>query len=190
MVNVCGVQCVMVQVPAVFKRLKLQIPGTSRSLSIAPKSTATSSSSSRASKGECLWPFRLQTGSLEVQTKLCHTNVQSLSLQAFLFSIYEYNPFSCLFCVIYNRDMFHGIRALDPDRLNVFRTVREITGERQSPSITSQPIKPVQPYVKPLTFFISSYINFLSFVLGNILCHKSLSLCRTQYLFVHKASKE
>ncbi|NP_001137223.2 receptor tyrosine-protein kinase erbB-4 precursor [Danio rerio] len=25
-------------------------------------------------------------------------------------------------------DMFHGIRALDPDRLNVFRTVREITG--------------------------------------------------------------
>uniref|UniRef100_A0A8C2E147 Receptor protein-tyrosine kinase n=1 Tax=Cyprinus carpio TaxID=7962 RepID=A0A8C2E147_CYPCA len=25
-------------------------------------------------------------------------------------------------------DMFHGIKALDPDRLNVFRTVREITG--------------------------------------------------------------
>ncbi|RXN29956.1 receptor tyrosine- kinase erbB-4-like protein [Labeo rohita] len=25
-------------------------------------------------------------------------------------------------------DMFHGIKALDPDRLNVFRTIREITG--------------------------------------------------------------
>lgn len=48
---------------------------------------------------------------------------------------------SCLLALFYNRDMFHGIRALDPDRLNVFRTVREITGERQSPFITRQAIK-------------------------------------------------
>lgn len=34
----------------------------------------------------------------------------------------------CLLCFCY-RDMYHGIGALDPERLNVFRTVKEITGE-------------------------------------------------------------
>ncbi len=41
-----------------------------------------------------------------------------------------------VFCIPYthevfavlNRDMYHGIGALDPERLNVFQTVREITG--------------------------------------------------------------
>lgn len=28
-----------------------------------------------------------------------------------------------------NRDMYHGIGPMDPERLNVFRTVREITGK-------------------------------------------------------------
>lgn len=36
-------------------------------------------------------------------------------------------------CVFEIRDMYHGIGPLDPERLNVFRTVREITGEAASP---------------------------------------------------------
>lgn len=28
-----------------------------------------------------------------------------------------------------NRDMYHGIGPMDPERLNVFRTVKEITGK-------------------------------------------------------------
>lgn len=30
------------------------------------------------------------------------------------------------------RDMYHGIGPLDPERLNVFRTVKEITGKTAS----------------------------------------------------------
>lgn len=42
---------------------------------------------------------------------------------------------SCLsqLCVFETRDMYHNIGPLDPERLNVFRTVREITGEVASP---------------------------------------------------------
>lgn len=36
-------------------------------------------------------------------------------------------------CVFEIRDMYHGIGPLDPERLHVFRTVREITGEAASP---------------------------------------------------------
>lgn len=32
---------------------------------------------------------------------------------------------------VLNRDMYHGIGALDPERLNVFQTVREITGREE-----------------------------------------------------------
>lgn len=35
----------------------------------------------------------------------------------------------CLYSVFPLRDMYHGIGPLDPERLNVFRTVKEITGE-------------------------------------------------------------
>lgn len=31
-----------------------------------------------------------------------------------------------------HRDMYHGIGPMDPERLNVFRTVREITGKATS----------------------------------------------------------
>lgn len=34
-------------------------------------------------------------------------------------------------CVCH-RDMYHGIGPMDPERLNVFRTVKEITGKAAS----------------------------------------------------------
>lgn len=33
--------------------------------------------------------------------------------------------------VFTGRDVYHNIEPLDPEKLNVFRTVREITGERR-----------------------------------------------------------
>lgn len=38
-------------------------------------------------------------------------------------------PPSCSSAFITHRDVYHNIEALDPEKLNVFRTVREITGE-------------------------------------------------------------
>ncbi|GAA6110348.1 receptor tyrosine-protein kinase erbB-4-like [Tachysurus ichikawai] len=35
---------------------------------------------------------------------------------------------SCFLFCLFGSDVYHNIEALDPEKLNVFRTVREITG--------------------------------------------------------------
>lgn len=57
------------------------------------------------------------------------------------------------------RDMYHGIGPLDPERLNVFRTVREITGEAASP--LRNPMKK-SVSLQPLCSRMANKCHFLS----------------------------
>lgn len=57
-----------------------------------------------------------------------------------------------------HRDVYHNIEALDPEKLNVFRTVREITGEFDYSYIIPQKILG-QNFVKEWMNLIHSYFH-------------------------------
>lgn len=68
--------------------------------------------------------------------------------------------------------MYHGIGALDPEKLNVFRTVREITGKMQ-PHADSQQI----------LIFFTHLVGFV-FVFANIYLFVSYRLEKNERLVV------
>lgn len=129
---------------AACRQLKRWTQATLTNSSTAPKSTATWFSSSLELKGE--WRRGAGGHLAWVNHRLASFRCLTWS-EDHLFSMlsvpedifYELArrcySISCLsqLCVFETRDMYHNIGPLDPERLNVFRTVREITGEVASP---------------------------------------------------------
>lgn len=73
-----------------------------------------------------------------------------------------------LFLSAHDSDMYHGVAALDPERLNVFRTIRQITG--QFNTITSQ----TQSHTRE---FHCEFICFVVLSLSLWICVFVLMLC-------------